>query len=390
MADRYGCRLVAAYEVGDELVGEFECPDAEEGRPLTTAALLQGLAEEDAAVDPIDPGLVLSIRSAGANAARAAHAWVLANVRFREELTETFQSPRATFELGDGDCDDSARALAGLARAAGVPARLVFFLQRGSPIHVCAQLWYRRRWCWAETTLPAKFGEHPFDCLARIGMHRPDIDGDPVVLAPEKGPAMGRMMGALVQRSATPVTAQALANALAAVWPSVVGGSPGYAIQVLVAQSAFETGRWAYCWNWNLGNVKGTDGDYFTMTAPEGYGATATNQVSNFRSYASLTEGTAAWLRVLANGYPTALQYAEQGDVADFVSSLASGGYFTGDPDVYSSKVQSLYSEYQGLAPSVLSAHVQTLIGWRISEPWAVAIAGLGLLLGAALAVKDE
>jgi hypothetical protein len=385
---RAGCTLVRSHQVAGELVGEFMCPDVTDGRPMATAVLLQGLTDSDDADASFDRSVLLSIASAGSLAAVAAHAYIQSRVTFTPEEVETFQSPRATQTLGYGDCDDSERALVVLARAVGVPARLVFFLEEdGQPAHVTAQLWHGGAWEWAETTIAARFGEHPFDALERIGGKRPDLNGTPVILtdAPPAG-TMGSM-DQQVERVATPVTAQDLADALAAAWSSVLGTSPGSAIQVLVAQSAFETGAWKAVWNYNLGNVKYTSGtDFFTMTASEGSGASTTMVPSKWRSYPSLAEGASAWLTFMSNNYSTALAYAQQGDVTDFVSALKSSGYFTGDLGQYTAGVQAYYAQYSSLSPSAAAATVQQVVLGTITEPAAVAVVGgaavVGLVLG--------
>ena len=362
MAKLAGCELVSVRQVAGELVGEFMCPDVEEGRPLATATLLEGLTAGDATADPPDPSLVLAIQSAGELAPQAAHAYVLEHVRFRAEEVETFARPSATLRAGAGDCDDSERVLVSLARACGIGARYVYFLQGGQPAHVTAQLQgLDGAWRWAETTIPARFGEHPFAAMRRLGMTRADLDGVPILLHDGRAvpltSAGGIMMGDLVDRIATPITAQTLLDALAAAWPSAVGGSPGQALQVLVAQSAFETGAWAAVWNYNLGNVKYTGNtDYFTMTASEGSGASTTYVASEWRSYPTLAAGAAAWLAFLAANYSAALGYAEQGDVANFVASLKSSGYFTGDASDYTAGVQRYYTEYGSLTPSTAAA----------------------------------
>ena len=401
------CSLVGTRTLDGELVGTFQCPDVDEGQPLATATLLEGLAADDAARDPLDPAIVRPIVAAGAGAPAAALLYVQTHVRFVDEPIETFQTPSVTFARGYGDCDDSARALLALAAAAGVPGRLVYFLRDGQPSHVAAQLLAGGRYRWAEATIAAKLGEHPFAALKRLGLARPDLDGTPFLLEDGRAVPLTRSMGAmtdnLVDRVATPVTAQQLADALAAAWPSAVGGSPGDAIQMLVAQSAFETGSWAAVWNNNLGNVKYSGGtDYFTMTASEGSGASTTMVPSKWRSYPTLAAGAAAWLTFMANNYSTALTYATQGDVGSFVSALKNSGYFSGDVDVYTAGVQRYYSTYSSLTPSAAAGTASGAIatvtstitnalggapssGGGIPEGEGLATIAAGALLGALL-----
>jgi hypothetical protein len=184
-----GCVLVRTYiDEHGRLVGEWDCPDVEEGQPMATATLLEGLTTQDYCV-----GQVPLLRGTPAEL----HAFVQRRVRFVPEEVETFQSPAATLALGYGDCDDSARALVAIAERAGYPARLVYFLQDGQPAHVCAQIKVPRgsagrartgavrppqEWGWAETTVAARFGEHPFAAMNRLRLRRSDMSGTPYIL----------------------------------------------------------------------------------------------------------------------------------------------------------------------------------------------------------------
>jgi Transglutaminase-like superfamily len=363
LAGRAGCELVGSHFEGAELVGDFECPDINDGQPMATAKLLEGLTLSDPTSDPLPESLVDEVGPQlwGAEGPETAHAFVQARVRFEPEEEETFQTPTATFTRGAGDCDDSSRALLALAAVAGIPGRYVYFLQDGQPAHVVAQLWDgpvpegelpadSPSWQWAETTIDADFGEHPFAAYARLGKGpRPDLDGTAVILnADDTTTRMGAMTDQLVQRTATPVTAQTLANALASVWPSVVAAVPGQAIQMLVAQSAFETGAWKYVWNYNLGNVRYTGGTPYFMMKDPGDDVVPTR----WRAYSDLASGAKAWLSFLANNYSAALAYAQQGDVANFVASLKAKGYFTAPQSQYQAGVQSYYNQYSGLSPN--------------------------------------
>jgi hypothetical protein len=168
--------------------------------------------------------------------------------------------------------------------------------------------------------------------------------------------------GQLVERVATPVTGQQLADAMATVWPLIVGGTaPPAAIRLLLAQSDFETGTWKYCWNWNFGNAKHipSDGtDYFVMTAGEGTGANGanTNMVSSmFRSYPTVLEGVKAYLNLLYKSFSSAWQYVMSGDPDSFVQTLKEHGYFRGDLSAYTAGVKARLSKYIGLTPATSS-----------------------------------
>lgn len=185
-AARVGATLVSAeYDRHGTLIGQLDVPDYEEGAPMNTAVLLENLTDSDEQVGAIPEELVEYARRAGPAALQA---WVQENVPFADEAVETFMSPTALLQQGAGDCDDSERFYVAVARAAGWQARLVYFTQDGQPAHVSAQVLASaspgapKAWAWAETTIAARFGEHPFAALKRLGIRRTDIDGTPFVL----------------------------------------------------------------------------------------------------------------------------------------------------------------------------------------------------------------
>lgn len=110
------------------------------------------------------------------DAAREIHRVVKASIRFEFEEGEIFQSTAYTAQTGVGDCDDHARVVVGLCRAAGLRARLAFLAPPGEgPAHVAAQAFVNGEWAWLETTCDAHFGEHPFTAARRLGILRADI-----------------------------------------------------------------------------------------------------------------------------------------------------------------------------------------------------------------------
>lgn len=151
--------------------------------PWAAARLLKNLSDEDA-TDPVVHAWSRAILAATAAArgerlgspelseglerayARAIHRNVQRHIKFTPEPGETFQSARETMELGAGDCDCHARLVYALGRAGGLRAALGFFDVDGEPVHVAAKLGPRLEW--AETTIPARFGEHPHAALRRL------------------------------------------------------------------------------------------------------------------------------------------------------------------------------------------------------------------------------
>jgi hypothetical protein len=166
-----------------------------------------------------------------------------------------------------------------------------------------------------------------------------------------------------VDRVATPITAQDLANAISDVWASVVGGDPGQAIPVFIAQSAFETGEWKSIWNYNVGNVAGSgpSGNSYTATAnPTAGGVTSAEAPHVWRAYDTLAEGVTDWLKVFAQGYPQSVAAAVKADIPGFIEGMFHGWgrdaqYFQAkgnDRANYQAGVQRFYNKYQNVAPT--------------------------------------
>jgi transglutaminase-like putative cysteine protease len=105
--------------------------------------------------------------------ARFGHEFVRDGVRFTGEGAETYADAYETLRTGVGDCDDSARALSALMQALGLQAKIVGLSRRAGrpPTHASVRInvgGRRPRWAWAETTIAARFGEHPYAAHARL------------------------------------------------------------------------------------------------------------------------------------------------------------------------------------------------------------------------------
>lgn len=144
------------------------------------AAKLKGLnllARIDSRCDPRLREVAVEVASHAAPGrlalAKFCHAFVQACVRFTGEARETFASAYDTIRTGVGDCDDSAEALCALWMAVGFQARVVGLGRTEYPTHAAAQVNLgtrdRPRWVWGETTIAARFGEHPYVAKARLG-----------------------------------------------------------------------------------------------------------------------------------------------------------------------------------------------------------------------------
>lgn len=145
--------------------------------------LLNALAESDASEDPKirDLGHMFRLsafrkKESTEQLARRILAFVQQTVTFAPEEGEKFRTSSLTLAMGAGDCDDSARVLASLSIAAGIPARMVLVRNsKGEETHVAAQQWVDGKWAWAETTFPAMWDEEPHVAAERLGLVRGDV-----------------------------------------------------------------------------------------------------------------------------------------------------------------------------------------------------------------------
>ena len=100
------------------------------------------------------------------------------NVRFQREEEEATMASSLTLSLGQGDCDDHTVLVVALCLAAGLPARIETVRNaRGQIIHAVPMALVNGKRTWLETTINARFGEHPIDAAKRLGVLRRDITG---------------------------------------------------------------------------------------------------------------------------------------------------------------------------------------------------------------------
>ena len=189
------------------------------------------------------------------------------------------------------------------------------------------------------------------------------------------------MLGQYVPPVRTQVSPLELQQALAIRLTEALGHEPSeHALIALVAMSAFETGRWKSCWNYNLGNVKATEtwpGQYTCLRrvrevirgverwfSPEGetagedgpviderYTLPPGHPATRFVAFSSLDQGASAWVEKLLKRYRGPVEDLLAGASTDtFIAGLKNLNYFTGDLDAYQSQVASLYREFGGPA----------------------------------------
>lgn len=97
---------------------------------------------------------------------KALHAFVRDSIRYTNDISgvETLQTPKATLELGIGDCDDKSTLLAALLESIGRPTRFaaVGFTENGGHSHVLVEVRSGKRgWVPLETIKQVEAGWGP-------------------------------------------------------------------------------------------------------------------------------------------------------------------------------------------------------------------------------------
>ena len=145
----------------------------------------------------------------------------------------------------------------------------------------------------------------------------------------------------------TPLSGHEAARAIDTAYRRTFGRAPSRdTLAVLVAQWSHETGGGQSMYSFNFAGIKGTGPSGLTtaLKTREGHDATERTLVDHFRAYRSADEGAADWLKLLGQRFPGAVRAADAGDAKAFVASLATGGYFTGSAEAYTSSVERLAS----------------------------------------------
>jgi transglutaminase-like putative cysteine protease len=106
---------------------------------------------------------------------RALHAFVRDGIRYTNDIrkVETLQTPKATLELGIGDCDDKALLLATLLEVIGKHTRFVAIGMNGQPLsHVLTEVRFGKKgWMPLETIRPVDPGWSPPDVTSKMTAH---------------------------------------------------------------------------------------------------------------------------------------------------------------------------------------------------------------------------
>jgi hypothetical protein len=197
------------------------------------------------------------------------------------------------------------------------------------------------------------------------------------------------MIATFTEHKLTPMSLDEAAAAMAAGLRDHLKAPPSREVLALaLAKSALECGRWRYCRNWNLGNIRPrkTEGGMYTCFpicneiesdgkvhwyAPTGEVRSGTDltvikdpwaappavgrdggvghPASRFRAYANRFDGAFAYCDFVASGrYAAAWAKLLTGDAVGFVAALKRAGYMTADEAPYRTAVVSLQKEFLG------------------------------------------
>lgn len=106
---------------------------------------------------------------------RSLHAFVRDGIRYTNDIrtVETVQTPKATLEMGVGDCDDKSLLLATMLEAIGKKTRLVAIGMNGRPLsHVLAEVRFGKTgWMPLETIRPVEAGWYPENVTSKMIGH---------------------------------------------------------------------------------------------------------------------------------------------------------------------------------------------------------------------------
>ncbi|HEX3853062.1 MAG TPA: hypothetical protein VHW01_19000 [Polyangiaceae bacterium] len=182
----------------------------------------------------------------------------------------------------------------------------------------------------------------------------------------------------IVANRLTPLARHDAAAALAEAYARVTGGSlSARVLALLLAHTAFETGRWQKLHNFNFGNVKATPTFSFITQFRCSEVENGIEQFfdppdphCNFRAYSNAADGAVDYIKVLQSR-PHWWAGLQSEDPAGFVDALATPPkYFTGDPVAYKRAIASLFDELRPLARAAVPAQRLASLLSRPRSSW--------------------
>jgi hypothetical protein len=191
----------------------------------------------------------------------------------------------------------------------------------------------------------------------------------------------------IVANRLTPLTRPDAAAALAEAYARVTGAPPSARVlALLLAHTAFETGRWQKLHNFNFGNVKAAPSFSFITQFRCSEVENGVEQFfdppdphCNFRAYSNAADGAVDYIKVLQSR-PHWWAGLQTEDPGAFVDALATPPkYFTGDPAAYKRAIASLFDEFRPLARAAVRAPRSASSPSRPRSSWArCAVRGVG------------
>jgi len=175
----------------------------------------------------------------------------------------------------------------------------------------------------------------------------------------------------------TPSTKEELLEALWRAWLHLFGEPPKKeSIWILMAQWALETGWGKYCHNYNLGNVKSSNGDGYDYTyfacneilktaQAQAYAAKSPDTAKitvyrkdgtaiiwfypdhpgcRFRAFHTLLEGATDHISIVHKRFSKAWPAVIAGNPAQYSHMLRQQGYYTADESSYTKTLVSVYN----------------------------------------------
>lgn len=170
-------------------------------------------------------------------------------------------------------------------------------------------------------------------------------------------------MGELKEAKYTKLTEAEATYALREGWKLVFGDYPSLdALAVLWAQSALETGRWQFIWNYNFGNVKRHDDhDWCMFKCSEIINGKNTwfeppHPQTHFNAYTSSVDGAKEYIEFVSKRprYQEAWARLMDGSPIKYCAALKKAGYFTADLIKYTNGVVKLTDEFKKKSATLL------------------------------------
>lgn len=155
----------------------------------------------------------------------------------------------------------------------------------------------------------------------------------------------------------TPISEQAAITHLICSWKNFYGKQPSSeSLSILWSQTILETGRFKYCYRYNVGNEKSKpkDGYFWTMykcseilDGREVFFEPPHDQCK-FRAFRSAQDGFDHYLKFLAkkSRYKQAMKEIHKGDVVQYTKELKKAGYFTANLNLYLKGMMRLNKEF--------------------------------------------